>query len=162
MQAEANISVRTDCNSPCLGCTQIWELDSPRLDTTLAWGNSMCVQKREKYTPVLCVLKKKSNSDLFFDLISILKIRPDLILKCSSSDGSFIMNSRYAFCLTLTDWFYGILHAYFEGIFREKIWSRNNLALKGGCSQELEKPFSTVFEMIFLFICKDIKESICL
>lgn len=41
------------------------------------------------------------------------------------------------------------LCVYFQGIFKEKIWSWNHLALKGHWSQEPEKPFSTVFEMIF-------------
>lgn len=47
----------------------------------------------------------------------------------------------------LLKWFYETV--YFQGIFKEKIWSQKNLALKGRCSQEPEKPFSTIFEMIF-------------
>lgn len=35
-------------------------------------------------------------------------------------DWSFIMNSNSAFSLTQVNWFYGILHVYFQSIFKEK------------------------------------------
>lgn len=50
------------CNSPRSGCTQICTLGSPLVDITLAWGDSMSVQKRDKSISLISMLEKSFHS----------------------------------------------------------------------------------------------------